>query len=137
MGLSLDYIAKYVIIAISILIATGILMTISDQILDGNGGIINDENGETEIVDLEEDQDLPQRISRMIDMCDDMTADMYESHTCFVVRWEDDENIDKEDIQEELSDSLEEITDFKTDEYTGKSLIISFNFGTNKIEVEQ
>ncbi len=136
MGLSLDYIAKYVIIAISILIATGILMTISDQIT-GPETVINDENGETEVVDLEEDQDLPQRISRLIDMCDDMTADMYEAHTCFVVRWEDDEDIDKEDIQEELSDSLKERTDFKTDEYTGNSLIISFNFGTNKIEVEQ
>ncbi len=137
MSLSLEYIGKLFMILVALAIGVGLIMTIQGDVNDW----IPDLGGEkddldSEFVDVGNDA---AEIASLINMCYSESRERrYESFNCFLARSEDGTfSLSAADIESELSNTLQENTEFLDDTFDRETIVIRYDVSHEAVVVEK
>lgn len=139
MAISLDYMGKLVIVMIVVAVSVGIITQFRGQIDDNLEGITqNDDQEGLEIVEVSSNN-AERRVSDLITLCYERSLERgYEDFSCFLARVESgDFNLDRADLENRVSDEVNQSTSFKQNTYTRDSIVIRYSVTSDKVVVEE
>ena len=141
MALSLDYMGKYVLMMVAILVAIGFIFTMKGQITDFLGGLGPEDDKGVENVKISRSSSTARatKISDLIAQCyKSKIGSGIKDMTCFLVVTDSGTfNLQKDQIQNLLTPSLAQNVEFANEEYDRETIIISYDSTAGKIIVEK
>jgi len=140
MSLALDYLGKYILVLVALAVGVGMILSLQGY-LDTSELVPGDKKDtESKIVELEGGhRNRVQKVKGLVSLCyDQVLLEETESQTCYLVRTaEGNFDMGKEEISSGLDPEVREKTDFKKEKYTRQVIVISYDFGQNRIEVDE
>lgn len=141
MAISLDYMGKYIIMMVAILVAIGLIFTMKGQIMNSLGDFWpgEDEGPEQVTISKDTDQARAQKIADLIQQCyEGKVGSGIEDKTCYIINKDSGSfSLGKSDIKDLLKSSLEDKVEFKADSYDRETIMINWDSKADKILVEK
>jgi hypothetical protein len=138
MALSMDYLGKLVIVLVAVAVSVSMIIEFRGQI---EGTTPNPGDGEDpglEIVQVEESSSLS-KVADLITLCHQRSLEQgYEDISCFVARKNSgDFDLNSTDLQAQLSEDVNQSTEFQASNYDRSSIIIQYKVSTQKVVVKE
>lgn len=139
MALSLDYLGKLVIVLVAVAVSIGMIIEFRGQI-EGATPTPGDNKNDPglEIVKVSGSNSLS-KVADLITLCHQRSLEKgYEDISCFVARKETGSfNLNSADIQSQLSNDVNQSTEFKASTYERSSIIIQYKVASQQVVVKE
>jgi hypothetical protein len=139
MDMSLDYMGKLVIVMVVVAVSVGIITQFRAQIDDNLGRLGDNDQTEEGLEIIEVSGNSEAKVADAITLCYERSLERsYEPFECFLIRNSSgDFSISSTDLEDRLTDEVEQSTNFKSSNYNMQTIIVKYEVPAEKVVVEQ